>query len=333
MPSSDIPRPLFRTVIPVRDNPRKISHNKNIMLIGSCFSENIGEYLHRYKFNPCINPFGILYNPLSISKTLHRIISGDSFTNSDLFFSDDSWKSFQHHSKFNGATNEECLKKINDEFFIAHKAFKQLDTLIITFGTAYAYCHKESKEIVANCHKIPHGAFNRTLLPIEKIVQAYRELFDLIYTKHPSANIIVTVSPIRHLRDDPHENQVSKSHLIAAIEALQRLFSSLHYFPAYEIMMDELRDYRFYADDMCHPSSEAIVYIWDVFTKACITKKSQEFMDAYSPILKSLSHQIKSSNPSTITKFCQLQLSAIDSLKNRFPHIDFTEEYTFFKEQ
>ncbi len=321
---------LFRTCVDFSANRRKIEHNIHCISIGSCFSENIARRLQNFQFNPSINPTGILYNPASISCALRRIISGKEYSTDDLFNHDGVWKSFNHHSSFNNRIQEECLHTINARFHEAYIRMSPCHTLIITFGTAFVYLLTDTKEPAANCHRLPHDTFRRSLLSIEDIVKDYTELFNTLYTNFPRINIIVTVSPVRHLRDNPHENQISKAHLLAALHELETNFPKLYYFPAYEIIMDELRDYRFYENDMIHPAPVAIDYIFERFTAACVERKSQEFISLYKPILQAKKHIIKDYHTESSQLFVKKQLEYIDTLQEKFPNISLSDDRSYF---
>jgi len=186
-----------------------------------------------------------------------------------------------HHSRFSSPTKEECLNAINRQYIAGAESLKNLDVLILTFGTAFVYQLTENGKTVANCHKQPRGLFTRKLLSVEEIVREYKEILGQIYRLRPKCLCIATISPVRHLRDNPHENLVSKSTLACAVHELEKAFPELYYFPAYEIMMDELRDYRFYEKDMAHPNGVAIDYIWEKFVDACVDDKSKRFIVEY----------------------------------------------------
>lgn len=323
-------RPHFRTVVEPVECVGKIEHGKNILSIGSCFSENIANKLEESKFTIGVNPTGILYNPLSIVNAIRRILEKNKYVEDDLFFHEENWKSFDHHSRFNGKIQHECLEKINNSLDSAIRLASNLDTLIITFGTAFVYSHKLSRENVANCHRLPHDTFSRSLLAIDSIVQEYTQLFNILYKKFPKLNIVITISPVRHLRDNPHENQVSKAHLFAACYELEQQFGKLCYFPSYEIVMDELRDYRFYNHDMVHPSNLAIDYVWERFQKTCIQKRSRNFIAEYASVFRSRNHLVKNSSTDLLNKFVLSQLNKIDVLAGDYPEIDFKEDRDYF---
>lgn len=322
--------PSFRTHVEFPANTKKINHTSKIISIGSCFSENIALLLKEYLFNITINPSGILYNPFSISKSLQRLLSNKQYSKDELFFHEGLWKSFDHHSSFNARTWEKCLQKINTSFNNACEIISNLDTLIITFGTAFVYNTIDNKQVVANCHKLPDKNFNRSLLSVQEIVTEYTDMLDKLYTQFPDINIIITVSPVRHLRNNPHENQVSKAHLLAATYELEKKFVQLYYFPAYEIIMDELRDYRFYSEDMVHPAPITIDYVWERFVDTCIGEESKDFTSHYHSIRNAKKHRIKEYNSEATYSFGKKHLDYLTSLEKEYPEISFSNDKRFF---
>lgn len=327
---NETPAPPFRTIVECPENRRKINLDDNILSIGSCFSENIASLLNDYRFRITANPNGTLYNPASIAITVDRILSGRRYAEDDLFFSDGEWKSYCHHSRFNSPDRDLCLKNINGLFEEAVSRIEHLDAIIITFGTSFIYRRADNGKVAANCHRLPHDAFVRSLLSPEETANICRELFSRLYSPRPELNIIVTISPVRHLRDNPHENQVSKSHLFTAIHLLMQEFPSVYYFPGYEIMIDDLRDYRFYADDMIHPAPAAVDYIWRRFREACIDAGSREFIERYKPVLAAKKHVVKNSSSEKTAQFAESRLDLIACLQKEFPSACLQEDIDYF---
>lgn len=246
--------------------PFKISHLSKSLLLGSCFAENIGCLMRENKFDCDVNPFGILYNPLSVSKALDDIIACKHYGPDDLFFHQECYHSYMHHGSFSATNQEIVLDTINTRLSKASQRLAQTEVLIITFGTAWVYYLQSTREVVSNCHKMPAKKFVREKLTVNDIVEIYSSLIAKLQQCSPNLRLLFTVSPIRHVKDGLHENQLSKATLLLAVDELTRRFpEQISYFPAYEIVMDELRDYRFYADDMVHPSALAIQYIWERF--------------------------------------------------------------------
>lgn len=265
---------MFRTIVGIEPYPRKINYESNILTLGSCFSENIGRKMQDVFFLTEVNPFGVLYNPVSIQNSIELLLEKESFTKSDIFEHHSLWQSFSHSGLFSDVTPEKCLTRINNRFTKAAHFLKNTDFLLITFGTAWVFEEKKSGRVVSNCHKLPANYFIRRRLTVGEIAAGYFALITKLNELLPQLNIILSVSPIRHLKDGAHENTVSKSALLMAIDEIQKQFGNVVYFPAYEILMDELRDYRFYAADMLHPSEVAVDYIWQKFSETFFSEET-----------------------------------------------------------
>lgn len=270
----------LKTRIDISRKQLRLNHNMSMMLIGSCFADNIGAKLSEAHFRCYVNPFGTLYNPMSVAESLRQIRANRTYTQTDrevFNSSDDIWHSWMHHSRFSANSAEKLISNINASINEAHNELAKCHLLIITLGTAYVYRLKEDCRIVANCHKISESTFMRTRLTVDEIVDEWTPLLNELQQVNPEIKVMFTVSPIRHKRDGLHANQLSKATLLLAVDRLCQLNSSqCIYFPAYEIMMDELRDYRFYADDMVHPSPLAVEYIWERFCDAFFDKQTME---------------------------------------------------------
>lgn len=273
---------MMKLQTPVADEPCKvgISYEDKIMMLGSCFTDNIGRQLVDYGFDVCVNPFGTLYNPVSILRSVERLISGTPFTAEDcvqIGAGDTRWCSFSHHTSFARASREEFLEHANMALKTAHEHFLSCSKVIITLGTSWCFRHKESDSIVSNCLKHPASEFFRERLSAAEVTEALRRIVELCCESSAGVcpkQFIFTVSPIRHFKDGAHGNQISKSALLLGIDDLlaglpadlsMNPFYFADYFPAYEIVMDELRDYRFYAEDMCHPTQQTVDYIRERF--------------------------------------------------------------------
>jgi len=280
----------------------EISYRDNLMFIGSCFSENIGNYFAEYKFRTDINPFGILFNPSSIANAIERLITGTPYAEKELFFHNGLWNSFDHHGSFSHSDKNECLQNINQQLENSADSLKHTTILFVTFGTAWVYKRKDNGKIVANCHKMPENTFVREKLSVEEIVENYSELFSRLKEFNPRIKVIFTVSPIRHKKDGLHENQLSKSTLLLAINELQQKFDFANYFPSYEILMDDLRDYRFYGEDLVHPSAEAIKYIQEKIGNYFSTE-TKKLMEEIQQILKAENHRPNDANSEQYQKF------------------------------
>jgi hypothetical protein len=321
---------LFRTVMPVKKSPAMISHRTALLCIGSCFARHIGMRLETNRFPVTCNPTGILFNPLSIEITLRRLLENRRFGKEDLVFRDDCWHGFEHHSDFSGSDRDLVLASMNESFDRAAEAFCRADVLMLTFGTAAVYRHVQTDRVVANCHKMPHTEFERRLVPSAEIAGLYKKLFADLLARRPELRIVLTVSPVRHLRDDPHENSVSKARLIDAVFELESQFKQVSYFPAWEIMMDDLRDYRFYDEDMVHPNIVATEYIWERFYESAIADRSREFIREFEPVVKAMQHRIQDKDSSTARSFMARHREFVAVLKDRYPEIDLTPAMEYF---
>ena len=294
----------FTTKIPITQNANPIDYNSKIVSFGSCFAENMGDKLLYYKFQTQVNPFGIIFNPFSIEKLIERVVLQRYFTKDDIFFFNERWHCYEVHSELSDADSEVFLSKLNQILSDTQKQLQQATHIIITYGTSWVYRHIETNAIVANCHKVPQKQFSKELLSIDSTQKSIQNTVSLIATLNPKCNFIFTVSPVRHLKDGFVENQVSKAHLIAAIYATTNTKQqTLNYFPSYEIMMDELRDYRFYADDMMHPSPMAIDYIWERFAATQIDASAITTMELVQTIQKGLAHRPFNPNSESHQKF------------------------------
>jgi len=270
-----------------------------------------------------LNPFGTLYNPASIAQAVRILLRPERFTAKDLFFSNDIYQSFSHHSRFSSPSQDECLKNINDRLFSSASSIRNCKRMIITFGTAWVYKLKSNNQIVANCHKLPEKMFDRTMLSVESIVEEWKKLLLSLWEQNPELKILFTVSPIRHWKDGAHNNQLSKATLLLAIEQLQTEFKEqTFYFPAYEIMLDELRDYRFYADDMFHPSALAIEYIWQRFIEKMMTNDSQQIIREWSEIQKAINHKPFQPQSEAYKQFILQTMLKMKRLNDKFPYFD-----------
>lgn len=283
----------FRTNLTPSSKNNLIDYDSTIVLFGSCFSENIGTKLKYFGFDSLTNPYGILFNPVAINRAIKECINGKRYTKEDLFFHNEQYHSYNLHSDFSNSNADLVLEKINSTIATTQKKLKQASHIIITLGTASVYEHLEEKTIVANCHKVPQKTFSKHLLSVTDISNELKEITQNIQTLNNSVQIMFTVSPIRHLKDGLIENSRSKANLIAAVH--NSLESNSYYFPSYEIMNDDLRDYRFYEHDMIHPNKTAINYIWNFFKKEWLSGKTDNIIKEVDSIQKGKSH--KAFNP------------------------------------
>jgi Mor family transcriptional regulator len=304
----------------------KITHNEAILLSGSCFAANMGDRLTQAKFKVCVNPSGVVYNPAAIHDYLRRTLSGTPYTESDLFVSDGQYHSFGHHSSFSSANRDEALQKMNASREQAFACLKEGTWLIVTFGTAYVYRLKSGNRIVANCHKQPDALFDRSRMSVEEITDLWIPLLKAIRAINPCIKFLFTVSPIRHRKDGLHENQLSKATLLLAAEKLEQCTEQSYYFPAYEIMNDELRDYRFYAEDMVHPSPLAIDYIWERFQTCLMDEATQAAIREWQPIRRAIEHLPFNPQSEAYRDFLSQTLLKIEEYRKEFPYFDVDKE-------
>lgn len=314
----------FRTQIPLEPQKHhQIDYDSQILLLGSCFAEHIGEKFTYYKFRNTQNPFGILFHPFAIETFITNVINEKVYTEADLVFQDELWHCFDAHSKLSSTSKEEILTSLNESVVFTLKQLKAASHIVLTFGTAWVYRYIETDAIVANCHKIPQKKFLKTLLTVEEISQSIQATVSLIKSINPSITTLFSVSPVRHIKDGMIENTQSKAHLIAAIHQYTEPRQKQFYMPSYEIMMDELRDYRFYDNDMLHPSPLAIEYIWERFKEVWIANKADQTMRTVEAVQKGLHHRPFHSGSLKHQEFLKHLASKKALLKAEFPHIEF----------
>ena len=316
----------FRTLLPLEKSKIDISHSSPLLCVGSCFAENIGQRLENSKFPTFINPFGIAYNPISIAECLSQLIENQLFTTEDIFQQGEFWHSFAHHGHFSKMSPEETLEGINSQLLTARAFFKTTKKIIITLGSANVFIYKKTGKIVANCHKVPNSEFEKKRLDLEGITATIENVLTSLKIKNPELEVILSVSPIRHLREGIMENQRSKATLILASEQLCKRLDFVHYFPAYEIMMDDLRDYRFYGTDMTHPTPQAVDYIWDFFQKTYFSDNTQILTERIERIVSASLHRPFHTQSTDYQNFVKNTLSKIDILESEFPSLNFVKE-------
>lgn len=303
------------------------SYADKIQTFGSCFAENLGEKLADGRFDVDRNPFGILYNPASIAKAIRLLLASTPYRADQLHIHQELAHSFDHHGSFSSPSPQETLRRINDRLALSGRRLREASRLIVTFGTAYVYRLKTSGQVVANCHKLPAGCFERSLLTPGEIVAEWGELLPRLRAVNPEVKILFTVSPIRHLKDGLHANQISKAVLLLAVERLTASDPGrLAYFPAYELMMDELRDYRFYADDMLHPSPQAVAYIWQKFADTYLPQPTRAALNEWEEIRKALNHRPLYAESRGYQRFLEQTLLKIERFKEKMPSFDLSNE-------
>ena len=312
----------FRTKIKATPAVNQIDYDSNIVLLGSCFSEHMEEKFDYFKFEPYSNPYGILFHPKAIEKSVIDCLAQKQYGIEDLYEYNGTWLSLDHHSSFDQRNPDEVLSGINKNLLDGYNALKMASHVIITLGTSWVYKWKDDNSIVGNCHKIPQKKFDKILLSSEQILASLKNIMAQIQSVNQQASFIFTVSPVRHLKDGFIENTLSKALLHKAIHTLMKELP-LSYFPAYEIMMDDLRDYRFYKSDLIHPNEMAVDYIWEIFKENWMSEATIELMAEVEEIQRSLSHRPFDPDSDMHQKFLNKLEQKISSLKSRHPQIKF----------
>ena len=319
----------------------KISHQQKLLLTGSCFTEQIGNKLAQHKFGVLDNPNGILFNPVSIARSVSSYIANKQYGANELFYQNECWNSWEYHSRFSHPDKNACLQLINNSQAVAHQFLKEADWLLVTLGSAFVYETSslapfleergEEKKVVANCHKVPTDKFNKRLLSGEETIATLQNMLQQLSVFNPALKIIFTISPVRHLRDGFVENNRSKAILINTVHQLVENNNHTFYFPAYELVIDDLRDHRFYAEDMVHPNYAATNYVWEKFITTCIDEPSQQLMSTINEINAAMNH--KPFNPASEAhkKFLKTNLEKVKKLQAEYPYMNFGKEIKYFR--
>lgn len=308
-----------------------LNFSSKLLFIGSCFADSIGSKFEALKFSSLVNPFGVLYNPYSVANALRYSLEKRSFTEADLFLQHGLYKSFDFHSQFSHSEAKQALQAMNTAVEQAHEQLKQAQVLFITFGTSWVYQLSENKQVVANCHKHPSSIFTRSRLSVNNIVSTWQELLNELRTFNPKLQVVFTVSPIRHWKDGAHGNQLSKATLLLAIDELIANNSWCEYFPSYEIVMDELRDYRFYADDMLHLSDLAINHIWQQVQESFIDKTCNASLKKIAKLGLAVQHRLFNASSEEAKQFVAANLKLITELEQECKALNFENEKDYFK--
>ena len=316
----------FSTSIPIAKSNNLIDYNSQIVSLGSCFAVNIGQKFDYFKFRNTTNPFGILFHPIALEKFINYATNNKLFTEGDIFEHNNLWHCFDAHSDLSNTDKNILLNNLNSTCSSANAKLKEASHLTITLGTAWVYRFAETGNLVANCHKVPQKQFTKELLSVDSIKNSLENIIQMVVEVNPSIHIIFTVSPVRHIKDGFIENQWSKSNLISSLHDTlnaEHYKRNTAYFPSYEIMMDELRDYRFYSEDMIHPSTTAVDYIWERFTEAYIAPEAHETMKLVDNIQKGLSHRPFNPDTPQHQEFLKKVDDKIITLQKLHPHISF----------
>lgn len=314
--------PIWQTRIETEKPDFRIGYHSRLLLMGSCFAENIGNKLVENRFAVDVNPCGVVYNPVSVGQVLELLAGERLLAETDLLQNNGKWVSLYHHGSFSSADRETCLSGINRRLQQGTVFLKGADLLLITWGTAWVYRYRANRQIAANCHKFPAGDFERFRLSVAEIVDLYDYLISRLLQLNPRLRILFTVSPIRHWKDGAHGNQLSKAVLLLAADELVKRWKQACYFPSYEIVMDELRDYRFYAEDMLHLSKSAVDYIWQRFRDDFLGEEAKQIIKQVERINKGLAHRPFDSRSEEYVTFRKKLLSDLKELKAAYPLLD-----------
>ncbi len=311
--------------------PRPIAYTDNILLIGSCFTEHISDRLQQHKFRVLSNPHGILFNPLSVASSLDGYIEGKLYKKEDLFQLNELWNSWDHHTRFSDIDADTALNNINSSQAAGGAFIKHADWVIITLGSAFQYYLKENGKPVANNHRAPAQWFEKRLLTIDEIVANLSTTLQKLFSASPTANVLFTISPVRHIRDGVIDNNRSKARLLEAVHTLCGQFDKACYFPAYELVIDVLRDYRYYDIDMVHPNYPATAYVWERFVDVCISPSIHGLMQQVQEIMTARSHRPRFPQTGAHQKFKMVYADKVTELMDKYPHLDLSDELKYFR--
>ena len=320
----------FTIDIDIKGPDQKIRYPDQLLMVGSCFTEHIGKSLEQLKFPVLQNPNGILFDPLSVAMSLMSYTKHRKYSSEDLFYHNELWHSWHHHSRFSGIDADEVLNKLNESHESAHNFLKNANWLIITLGSAFAYQLTDKKLFVANCHKAPAQQFIKHLCTIEEINAALDNCLYQLIRYNPRLQVILTVSPVRHIRDGVINNNRSKARLLEAVHHLSEKFDRVHYFPAYELVIDVLRDYRFYDIDLVHPNYQATRYVLEQFLKHFLTEDSQVIAEEVTKIVTARKHKPFHETSEAHGRFRQLYYEKTAALSRQYPFLSLKEELDFF---
>jgi len=320
----------FQLPISIPSLPRPIRYGEKILLTGSCFTEHIGNNLRDWKFDVLQNPNGILFDAASVASSLISYIQPKVYTGDDLVYFNELWQSWQHHSQFSNVDMEACLRGINESQARAHSFLKEAKWLIITLGSSFSYRLKEGGDGVANCHRAPAQTFTKHLMTIEETSVALDSCLYQLFYFNPGLQVIFTVSPVRHIRDGVVENNRSKARLIEAVHHLVNKFDRLYYFPAYELVIDVLRDYRFYDIDMVHPNYPATQFVLEKFTQHYIDESSRRLLEEVKKIVIARRHKPFQPTTNAHQKFLADYSRKTAELSREYPFLDLKEELDYF---
>lgn len=316
----------FHLQFPIQPFTQKINYSQKSLFLGSCFAENIGELMQEHKFKTTINPHGILYNPSSIAVALRSYLKNDWLTEKELFYANECWNSWEHQSRFSNPDKQKCLAEINKSISEAHVALKNADWLHITFGSAFIY--KRDSQVVGNCHKQPQKEFVKTMLSTNEIVEEYKLLIKELIAFNPKLKIVFTISPVRYVRDGVVENNLSKARLIDAVHQMES--KTVFYFPSYELIIDDLRDYRFYKEDLVHPNEQAIAYVFEKFSNSNFDSSALQLLSSVKEIIAAKNHKPFHLETDSNKKFKSAFLERCKKMQLENSELDLKEELKYF---
>ena len=317
----------FRTKVALPSSGFTLSLQQRVLFLGSCFAENIGHRLAQEPFACRVNPFGVLYNPVSIARMMQLVCGEEELSESFFFSSNEEWHSWLNDSEFDSSTAEDCCGKLTARILEIRKELERTDILFLTLGTSRCYIHKELNFVVGNCHKQPDRTFREEDLSIWQMEDVLSAALECMWRKNPHLQVVFTVSPYRYAKYGFHESQLSKAKLLLSIEQLQAKYEQCSYFPAYEIVMDELRDYRFYADDMLHPSVLAIDYIWECFSDVYFSEDTRLVLKEWKAVRGALNHKPRNPDSEAYKDFLRKTLLKLEQLKEKYPKLAVETEY------
>ena len=312
----------FHLTFPIPPFEHKINYAHKLMFAGSCFAENIGEIMQLYRFDVEINPHGVLFNPASIAVALQRYIDNKAMQENELFFANECWNSWEHHSRFSNVDKQTCLTKINSGISSAHEFIKDGEWLFITFGSAHVYKKNSTGALVGNCHKIPQKEFSKRMLSVSEIVDDYTTLLEQLKTLNSKLKIVFTISPVRYTGDGVVENNLSKARLIEAVHKLVLFQSNSFYFPAYELVIDDLRDYRFFKTDLVHPNEQAIAYVFEKLISTAFDDETKILFEKIKEIITASIHRPFNTNTESYRKFKTVYSERCKQLQKEFSFLD-----------
>ncbi len=314
-------------------SPAHMQHRQKLLLMGSCFTEHIGKRLNDLKFDCHANPFGIVFNPESMLQALTRLLENKPFAESELMEQQGSWLSLETHTSLTRSSKEELITTLNALVAEWHEHLKTARWLMLTFGSAFYYEHQEQQRIVANCHKLPAKQFTKKMADPSAIIASYTDLLKALRSFNPDLNVILTVSPVKHVRDGVVENSLSKAALILAAHGIVNANDQCYYFPAYELVNDDLRDYRFYEADMAHPNQQAIDYVWQKFSGSYFDPASRPLLDRLAALNTAFRHRPLQEATQAFADFKSAQLQKCLELKTEFPYLDLNTEINYFSQR